>query len=181
MKIYCVRHGETNYNRLGLCNDDPARDVHLTETGIRQAEAVAEQLSSVPIELIVISGLPRTRETADIINRYHHVPVEEHAALNDIVSGFEGRPVADYYAATGHDRLHLRINGGESLLDYKRRVQGFVDWLHTRSESTVLVVAHEETLRVLKAWFDGLPDEAMLDMDFGNCDVLRFDWVVKAG
>jgi broad specificity phosphatase PhoE len=173
MKIYCVRHGETNYNRLGLCNNDPERDVHLTETGIRQAEAVAEQLRSATIERIVIS--------ADIINRYHHVPVEEHAALNDIVSGFEGRPVADYYAATGHDRLHLRINGGESLLDYKRRVLSFVDWLRARSESTVLVVAHEETLRVLKAWFDGLPDEAMLDMDFGNCDVLRFDWDVTAG
>ena len=37
MKLYCMRHGETDYNRLGLCNDDPAVDVCLTDTGILQA------------------------------------------------------------------------------------------------------------------------------------------------
>ena len=179
MKIYCVRHGETNYNRLGLCNDDPARDVHLTPTGIRQAEAVAEQLRSVPIEHIVISELPRTRETADIINRYHHAPIEAHAALNDIRSGFESRSVADYFAATGNDRLHLRINGGESLLDYKQRVLDFIDWLCDQPLSSVLVVAHEETLRVLKTWYDKSSDAAMLDMHFGNCQVLLFDMDAK--
>ncbi len=175
MKIYCVRHGETNYNRLGLCNDDPARDVHLTATGIRQAEAVAEQLRPVPIERIVTSGLPRTRETADIINRYHQAPIEAHPALNDIRSGFESRPVADYFAATGSDRLNLRINGGESLLDYKARVVGFLEWLREQPESTVLVVAHEETLRVFMAWLEGLPDELMMNMCFANCEFLKFD------
>jgi broad specificity phosphatase PhoE len=67
MKLYCLRHGETDYNRLGLCNDDPARDVHLTETGIRQARLVAGQQRSVPIERIVTSETPRARETTDII------------------------------------------------------------------------------------------------------------------
>ena len=119
MKLYCLRHGETVYNRLELCNDDPGRDVRLTPEGIRQAEAAAERLRAAPVERIITSELPRTRQTADIINRYHHAPVQSHPALNDIRSGFESRPVAEYFAATGHDRLHIRVNGGESLLDYK--------------------------------------------------------------
>jgi alpha-ribazole phosphatase len=174
MKLYCLRHGETNYNRLGLCNDQPGREVHLTTAGIRQAEAVARKLRGVPLERIFISQLPRTRETADIINRHHGVPLQTHPALNDIRSGFDGRPVAEYFAATGHDRLHARANGGESLLDYRERVTGFLEWLRGRSEKTVLIVAHEETLRVLRAHFEDLPDRAMLDLAFANCTLLEF-------
>ena len=174
MKLYCLRHGETNYNRLGLCNDDPARAVHLTATGIRQAEAVARKLRGVSLERIFISQLPRTRETAEIINRDHGVSLQAHPALNDIRSGFDGRPVAEYFAATGHDRLHVRANGGESLLDYRDRVTGFLQWLQGRSEKTVLIVAHEETLRVFRAHFEGLPARAMPGLDFANCELLEF-------
>jgi len=174
MKLYCLRHGETNYNRLGLCNDDPGRDVHLTEAGIHQAEAAARKLQGVPLERIITSELPRTRETADIINRYHGVPLQAHPALNDIRSGFEGRAVAEYFAATGHDRLQVRAHGGESLLDYQARVNGFLEWLRGCTGQTVLIVAHEETLRVFKAHFDGLPDRDMLDLAFGNCELVEF-------
>ena len=174
MKLYCLRHGETRYNRLGLCNDDPGRDVRLTSEGIRQAEAVAERLKAVPLERIITSELPRTRQTADIINRHHRVSVESHPALNDIRTGFESRPVADYFAATGGDRLQLRVNGGESLLDYKRRVSGFIDWLVVQPEKTVLVVAHEETLRVFTVCFRALPDAALLELHYDNCELIEF-------
>jgi len=174
MKLFCLRHGETGYNLLGLCNDDPARDVRLTPKGIRQAESAAARLRTVPIERIITSELPRTRQTAEIINRHHGVPQQSHAALNDIRSGFESRPVAEYFAATGHDRLHVRANGGESLLDYKQRVAGFIDWLAERPEATVLVVAHEETLRVFTVCLTGLPDEAMPGLHYDNCELVEF-------
>jgi alpha-ribazole phosphatase len=174
MKLYCLRHGETWYNRLELCNDDPGRDVRLTPEGIRQAEAAAERLKTVSFERIITSELPRTRQTADIINRHHHAPVESHPAINDIRSGFESRPVAEYFAATGHDRLHVRVNGGESLLDYKRRVSGFIDWLAVQPEETLLVVAHEETLRVFTVCFRALPDAALLELHYGNCELIEF-------
>ena len=174
MKLYCLRHGETHYNRLGLCNDDPGRDVRLTPGGIRQAEAAAERLKAAPLERIITSELPRTRQTADIINRHHRAPVESHPALNDIRSGFESRPVAEYFAATGANRLKLRVNGGESLLDYKRRVAGFIDWLAVQPEETALVVAHEETLRVFTVIFKALPDAALLDLHYGNCELIEF-------
>jgi alpha-ribazole phosphatase len=174
MKLYCLRHGETLYNRLGLCNDDPARDVRLTPQGIRQAQTAAERLRTAPIERIITSELPRTRQTAEIINRYHRLPLESHAELNDIRSGFESRPVAEYFAATGHDRLHARVNGGESLLDYRRRVSGFIDWLKGQPEEIVLVVAHEETLRVFTVCLSGLPDAALLELHYGNCELIEF-------
>ena len=93
--------------------------------------------------------------------------------LNDIRSGFEGRPVRDYYTATRGDRLRTRVNGGESLLDYKQRVLGLVTSLPPGELDAALIVAHEETLRVLYGHFRQLPDEEMQYLSFGNCEILE--------
>lgn len=171
MNIYCMRHGRTNYNDLGLCNDDPSQDVFLTETGIAQAQSAAHDLRNVAFERIIVSPLPRTRQTAEIVNRYHTVPIEVHADLADIRSGFESKPVSDYFAAISHDPLRTRVNGGESLLDYKLRVLRFIDWLKLQQDESLLVVAHEETLRVFVAYFEGgIADSQLRDIHVGNCE-----------
>ena len=175
MHALFMRHGHTNYNQLGLCNDDPRTAVHLSETGIRQAQAAAQTLRSEALELIVTSELPRTRQTAEFINAFHHVPLCTHPALNDIRSGFDGRSVEEYFQATATDPLHLAVNGGESLLMHKQRVLPYLDWLRNRTEQTILSIAHEETLRVFYAWFNGIADEALRSMHFANCEVLRFE------
>ena len=134
-----MRHGRTNYNELGLCNDDPSQDVYLTETGIEQAQEAALAPRDVTFERIVASPLRRTRQTAEIVNQYHAVPIEVHPDLADIRSGFEGRPVCDYFAAISHDPLRMRVNGGESLLDHKQRVLRFIGWLKTQQDKTLLL------------------------------------------
>ncbi|MFP4610722.1 MAG: histidine phosphatase family protein, partial [Thiohalophilus sp.] len=78
MPLYAMRHGRTNFNDLGLCNDDPGRDVYLTDTGIARLETAAERLRDVALQRIITSELPRTRQSADIINRHHQVPVSAH-------------------------------------------------------------------------------------------------------
>jgi probable phosphoglycerate mutase len=174
MHLYFMRHGQTHYNLLHLCNDDPRREVCLTATGIAQAQAAAEQLHDAAIERIIVSELPRTRQTAEIINRYHHAHIETNALLNDIRSGFDSQPVADYFAAIAHDRLNAQVNGGESLFQHKQRVLSFLDWLRQQPQQTILVVAHEETLRVFIAHFTHLGDEQMLDLKIGNCEFVQF-------
>jgi len=175
MDFYCMRHGRTNYNDLGLCNDDPSRDVYLTETGIAQAQSAALELRDAAFERIFVSPLPRTRQTAEIVNRFHAVPIEMHADLADIRSGFESQPVSDYFAAISHDPLLARVNGGESLLDHKQRVARFIDWLKTQRDEAVLVVAHEETLRVFVAYFEGgIADAQLRDIHVGNCEYRRY-------
>lgn len=175
MMVYCMRHGQTNYNLKHLCNDDPVADVHLTETGKRQAREAAEGLQRVPLEKIIVSELPRTRETAEIVNRHHGVDIVTHPNINDIRSGFDGQPVRQYQRAIARDPLRARPDGGESLIEHKQRVVSFIDWLRSQSYGTVLVVAHEETLRVFYAHFLGLQDEQMLWLDFRNCEIISFE------
>ena len=171
MNLYVMRHGRTNYNELGLCNDDPNADVYLDDIGIQQAQTAAEQLQDLTLDRINVSPLPRTRQTAEIINQYHNAPIEVHPEISDIRSGFEGKPVGEYFAAIAHDPLNTRVNGGESLLDHKHRVLDFIQWLQDQQQENILVVAHEETLRVFIACFEGnVPDEQLRDLTIGNCE-----------
>ena len=171
MNLYVMRHGQTNYNGLGLCNDDPSTDVRLDEIGQQQARAAAERLRDADIDRIIISPLPRTRQTAEIVNRYHDAPIDVHPDIIDIRSGFDGRTVDEYFAAIAHDPLNARVNGGESLLDHKHRVLGFIHWLQHQPEENILVVAHEETLRVFVAYFEGgVPDQRLRDITIRNCE-----------
>lgn len=175
MHVICMRHGQSEYNILGLCNDDPARKVRLTDQGRREAGRVAEELREAPLSRIFCSELPRTRETAEIVNRFHGVPIQSHPEINDIRSGCDGRPVAEYFQAIAADPLNSRTGDGETLLEHKRRVLGFLDWLRAQPHATVLVVAHEETLRVFAAYSRNLDDAQMIDLEVGNCAVFSFD------
>jgi probable phosphoglycerate mutase len=175
MKIIFIRHGQTNYNIQSLCNDDPKVDVHLTELGQEQARQVAEKLKDVLIERIIVSELPRTHQTAAIINQYHNVKIDVHSDINDIRSGFEGQAVSQYFAAIADDMLNAKANDGESFMDYKLRVIKFISWLKQLNESVILVVAHEETLRVFKGFFHDIQDENLRQVRFAHCEILEVE------
>jgi alpha-ribazole phosphatase len=171
MNLYVMRHGRTNYNELGLCNDDPEIDVHLNDIGKRQAQAAAELLRDVKLDRIMVSPLPRTRQTAEIVNQYHDVPILVDPDISDIRTGFDGEAVEAYFTAIAHDPLHARINGGESLLDHKQRVLRFIRRLHYPLHTNTLVVAHEETMRVFISYFgENVPDERLRDLHIDNCE-----------
>lgn len=173
MRALFMRHGHTNYNQLGLCNADPRVNVHLTAKGIAQADAAAQQLKDLTITLIITSELPRTRQTAEIINHNRQVPIQSHWRLNDIRSGFEDKPVHEYFAAIATDPLNMAVNGGESLLEHQQRVLPYLDWLVRQPYSNVLTIAHEETLRVFYAQFHGIPATQLRDLHFQNCEVFE--------
>lgn len=174
MQVHAVRHGQSEYNLLRLCNDDPARPVPLTPLGRAQANRAGAALAGLGIEVIYSSPLPRARETAAVVGEHIGAPVITDARLADIRSGCEGRPVAEYRAAIAHDPLHARPNGGESLLEYRARIVAFLDWLTAQPHAAVALVAHEESLRVLKGVAEGLGPAATIDLAFGNCEVYSF-------
>ena len=66
MKIYTVRHGQTEWNKKGLYQGKT--DVPLNEEGKKQAMLVKEKLKDKKIDLIISSPLKRAKETAEIIS-----------------------------------------------------------------------------------------------------------------
>ena len=169
MRFIGLRHGQSVYNLQHLCNDDPARDVPLTGLGVSQAGDAAQVLRGYELSAIYCSPLPRTLQTARIVNDVLQLPLLVEPGLADIRSGFDGRPVADYLAAIVHDPLDARVNGGESLRDHFHRVCGCLDRLAAVGADRLLLVAHEETLRVFRAWSEGLALEQVVGQAFDNC------------
>ena len=65
MQLYMVRHGETLCNVKGVYYG--SLDVSITEKGEIQADWVGKMLKEVRFDRVIVSGLRRTRETAERI------------------------------------------------------------------------------------------------------------------
>lgn len=167
MKLYLARHTETNFNVLGLSNSDPAVDVHLTPTGLKQAEALAEKLKHTPLDVIITSLLPRTIQTADIINHGRDLPLLSDGRLNDLNAGYEGRPASDYYAALSleQDMWTAKFNRGESLDEVRERVGQFIDSLRKLPYHHILIVSHLTILQFLYGQLERMDKAEMLKVD----------------
>ncbi|MCD6398977.1 MAG: histidine phosphatase family protein [Candidatus Aenigmarchaeota archaeon] len=176
MKVYFVRHGESNYNVLNLCGGEPGEYVHLTEKGRKQAEEAAEKLKNKRIDLIIRSEMYRTKQTAEIINKYHNAPMEIDPRINERKFGeFEKRPIVELRNFLENDRIKTKIPGGESFLDMKERVLNFLEDLKKRKAGTILVVSHDQVLRVVYGHFNNLSDEDACNTKVKNCEIYEFD------
>ncbi len=65
MKLYLVRHGQTDWNLKKIAQGQT--DIPLNATGIKQAEALRDKLASYQIDVCYCSPLTRTTQTAKII------------------------------------------------------------------------------------------------------------------
>ncbi|MDD5178260.1 MAG: histidine phosphatase family protein [Candidatus Nanoarchaeia archaeon] len=174
MKIFFVRHGKTNYNEKHLCNDDPTKKVYLTELGLNQAKEVAEKLKGKKIEKIFISELPRTKQTAEIINKFHGVSIEVDPRINDRKTGFEGKPEEEFHRFIEKDLFGMHAPGGESFQDEKQRIFSFLESLKKMPLENLLVVSHHETMKIIIGFFENLTDEEMWHRRVSNCEVLEY-------
>lgn len=64
-RIYLVRHGETEWNRVGRWQG--VTDIPLSDVGRAQARALGETLAGHGIDRVYSSHLTRARETAEIV------------------------------------------------------------------------------------------------------------------
>lgn len=178
MKVYVIRHGKTNYNRLGLYNSDPAVDVHLTAQGVKTSKTFAQKLSSVPLDVIFVSRLPRTHQTAEIINQNRQLPIIEDARLDDIKTGFEGQPVMAHHVrrVLADDPYTFRETGqAESAEDVYHRICDFVNFLKTQNYNSVLIITSKHCIRHFKTIFDASDPRQFLQVNIKDSEILQRD------
>ncbi len=175
MNIYFVRHGQTNYNVLNLCNDDPCKNVYLTKLWKQQAKIVSKKLKRIKWDLVFISELPRTKETALIItNNNNNIEFEIDSRINDRKTGYDSKLVSDFHIALKPDFFNLKFNNGESFQEEKKRVFSFLNDLKKKNCKNILVVTHNEILQIINWYYNNLSDEEMWDIKINNCQILAF-------
>ena len=72
MKLYIIRHGQTDCNLNNKYNCRLDEDIN--ETGIKQAEQAREEGKNLDIDLIICLPMIRTKHTCEIINS-NNIPV----------------------------------------------------------------------------------------------------------
>ncbi|MCX6792643.1 MAG: histidine phosphatase family protein [Candidatus Falkowbacteria bacterium] len=186
MKMILVRHGQSNYNLKDLCNGLPSKKVYLTPLGKKQASEVALKLAKKKIDVIYISKLFRSEQTAKIINRYHKVKMIADKRLNDRLMGeFENKSAALFYAWRDKSKEPWAIapKGGESYIDLEKRVKLFLNDLIAKDYKTVLVVSHLTVIAVIQGYFKRLSNrtiDRLNEKDIPNCKVVIVDLPKKA-
>lgn len=198
-RLLLVRHGETEWNRQKRFQGQI--DVELNETGLWQAQRVAEFLQSTPIDQIITSPLLRPKQTAAAIHRYHpDVPFQLEDGLLEISHGlWEGKLEAEI-SQFDSERLRqwqtapetVQMPEGENLQQVWAR--SAATWDRIVAEATVLsqqksgpdpwttvVVAHDAVNKAILCHLFGLGPQAFWTFKQGNGCVSVIDYPHGAG
>ena len=176
MKIFLIRHGESDANVAHRINDDPARPVNLTELGRAQAEAASGKLRRVRFTHAYASEFPRARQTAEILLRDRACPLHIDARINERRTGMDGLPVTTFNELVHADPLRIKPEHGESFMEQMERLRGFMDETAARHpDGTIMAVSHENPILAALALTVDDPEQAVRGK-IANCEWVELDW-----
>ena len=129
--LYLVRHGETEDNVNQIMQGQTQG--RLTENGIRQAEAVRDQMAGEEFAAIIASDLKRSVETALIIAQPHGLEVIQTPLLRERDWGsFTGRFIPELKGEVWPDDIetleNLLSRAGEFIAYVKKTYPGSILW-----------------------------------------------------
>lgn len=168
MRLWLVRHGETEANVAGLYSGHAPTP--LTERGIAQAQTLGTLLRNLPVDNVLCSELERARHTTQLILGDREVPVRNMPELNEMFFGdWEmrhhrdlAREDAENYAVWCNDWQNATPTNGEGFQAFSQRVERFIAQLADyKTCQNLLVVSHQGVLSVLIARLLSMPAAAM--------------------
>ena len=176
MKLYVVRHGQTDQNVLGLVQGDTESD--LTEKGIEDAKALQELVASLDIDVVVSSPLRRALDTAKLItNNTKDIIIDERLIERDFGLS-EGKPVDEELTVKYWNfKLNTDINQVEKIQDLMFRITEFIEDMRNKyDDKKVLVVAHSAILREIHNAINGIPEDGdLLKIEIPNLRIIEYE------
>ena len=148
MKLYLIRHGQTEWNITGRIQGKT--DILLNETGLYQAGLLSEAMAKRSIEAIFASPLKRASDTACAVAAKKRLPVTPVNELREVDFGlWEGltwdeiskRYPADF-AAWDENPVKNTPTGGEKKESSKARCKLAMDRILNSSDGDIAIVAH---------------------------------------
>ncbi len=155
MRLYIVRHGETDLNAQKIHQDHSGR---LSSQGVQQAKKIAERFKHISVDRILASPYDRTQHTAEIIAEVVQKPIEYTPLLVEIKRPtiIEGKlydaPEAIAIKNQIYERFHdpdYRHSDEESFQDLRDRSAVLLHHLLSLPDRNLLLVTHGEFMKVL--------------------------------
>lgn len=179
-KLVIVRHAASSWNEEGRWTG--TRDVHLSESGRKQADAMGESLKDIKFDYAYASQQIRTSETLEEIMELSgqtSLAHESSGALNErdygVYTGMNKHAVEEAVGDDAYDQLRRSwdspVEGGESLKQvYQRTIPFYLRIIlpRLRHGQNILVVAHGNSIRSLVKYIENITDE-----DIGSAEMLQ--------
>ena len=177
MKIYVVRHGQTDYNINGLFQG--RKDIPLNSVGIKQAEETAQKFKNISVDIILVSPLTRAKETAKYISNVTGVkPIIEQDLIERNFGDMEGKPnredcnikmLLDY-------EKNYNICNVEPIQSLFKRVSDCLDKIIDKyMGKNVVLVTHAGVAQAIDCYFNGFPENKDLQsIALKNCEVREY-------
>ena len=167
MKLYIIRHGETDWNVKRRFQG--RSDIPLNEEGRRLARITSEALKETAFTRIYTSPLKRAYETAMIIKGERDIPVIEEPRIIEISFGeYEGLccgkdnfniPDPEFMNFFDKPEAYKPPKGAEGIAELKARTADFLqEIVHNKDmeNDTILVSTHGAALRGLLSYISNI-------------------------
>lgn len=185
MKIYLVRHGETEWNKEYRLQGQS--DTRLNDYGRELAVITAEALKDIPFDVIFHSPLNRAEETAVILKRDRKIEMIADERLKEMSFGTaEGGHILviknnsedPMYNFLKHPGKYIPPENGERFEEVYARTGAFIrDMILPLEEKyeNVLIVAHGAVNRTILNAIAGIPVSDFWNIRLKNCAVSIID------
>lgn len=167
MKLYLVRHGETDWNKERRIQGQA--DIPLNEFGRSLAKKTAAGLKDIPFAVCFSSPLDRALETAKLILSGREVPIIADKRIEEMAFGeWEGKccskkgwELPERFQAFFDDPVHYEpAEGGESFREVRDRTGEFLSWLGLQEQykgENILITTHGAALAGMLNYMKGEP------------------------
>jgi probable phosphoglycerate mutase len=170
-RIFLVRHGETEWNRLHRLQGQ--KNSPLTLIGKQQAQSVRDALQPYDLQAAYTSPLMRAVETARIILQERPIDATESDGLKEIMLGpWEGKTRQE--TRRSHPKQHhnfwyqqadFRLDGAETFAQLQTRVVGaLLAIFEQNAGANILVVSHWIAIKTALAYFSSTPLSRLADL-----------------
>ena len=170
--LILIRHGESEANFEHRFTGQ-SNAYGLTERGHAQAQAAAEALDDIAVDVIVASDLRRAYDTAKHVADLRGMEVIPDEGFREIYAGaWEGRKFSELPEAFPED-FGVWLNdigaavctGGESVADLQTRVRAAVERVvQTYRGKTVVIGTHATPIRAMQCIWQNVPLPCMKDV-----------------
>ena len=134
MRLYVLRHSQTNYNKEGRFQGQ--NDIDINEEGIEETKKTAKELEGITFDKVYVSPLKRALETARIVT--NSKTIINKRTIERSFGKLEGKKgIPDY-------EERIKEFGIETLEDLEKRVKSFLKDISKKykGNENILVVTH---------------------------------------
>ena len=175
MKLYVIRHGNTDSNRLDIYNGKLLNE-DINNIGIKQAQEASKKIKNLNLDLIICSPLLRTRHTCDIINS-NKIKVIYDDRIEERNCGVLTNTKIDnfYYTEYWNYYSKVKIDNLETVPELFKRVNLFLDELKKKyKDEKILLVTHGGISRAIYWFFNGIPKNGNSSNINKNCKIYEY-------